>query len=94
MFKIKKEQLFFSAYLLVAFYPRLGSIDVINVQFLFLSIVGLTHFFYNVFKDFHKTEYNIVVFLFFLIFCFFVLVGTTVCSSGISSPYLLEYSAF
>ena len=73
MFKIKKEQLFFSAYLLVAFYPRLGSIDVINVQFLFLSIVGLTHFFYNVFKDFHKTEYHIVVFLFFLIFCFSLL---------------------
>lgn len=68
MLKIKPEYLFFGSYLLIAIFPRLNSLDINNTQFLFISVVAFIHFVYNTYKGYNKTNYSIVVFLFFAVF--------------------------
>ncbi len=73
MLKLKLDHLFFGSYLLIGIFPRLESLDVNNTQFLFLSFVALTHYLYNLYRGYNKTNYNIVIPLFFLVFCFSIL---------------------
>ena len=77
MFKFKPEIYFFTSYLLIAIFPVFNSIDKSNTQFLFLSIVGLTHYIYNFSKGYNKTTYNVIVFALFLVYCLSLLSFTS-----------------
>ena len=77
MIKLKPEVFFFTSYLLIGIFPIFNSLDVNNTQFLFLSFVSLTHFIYNLLKGYNKTNYNVVVFAFFLVYCLSLLSFTS-----------------